>query len=106
MPIWLHLRIRSIPGRHGELVEFLREAVPHYEAPGGIRVSLLQAVDDHDSFVEVVEYADEAAYRRDQERVETEPAMLALLERWRSILAEPPEMTVYRDRSTEILRAP
>ena len=93
--IELHLRGRATPGRRSELVEFLREAIPFYEAPGGIHVRVLWDLADQDRFVEVVEYIDRETYDRDQARVEHDATMQAYLRRWRSLLAEPPHVCGY-----------
>lgn len=92
----LHLRIRIHPGGRGALFDFLKEAVPFYESPGGVRVRLLESADDPDRFIEVVEYATDAAYEADQRRVKQDERMKALLARWRELLAEPPVVEVYR----------
>ncbi len=102
--IELHLGIRVLPGRRAALLEFLREAVPFYESPGGIRVRLLESAEDADRFIEVVEYADEAAYAADQTRVAEDATMIAFLERWRALLAEPPGVTVYRSIDPDTIR--
>jgi quinol monooxygenase YgiN len=99
----LHLRIRILPGRRDALLAFLREAIPFYERPGGIRVSLYEDAADADRFIEVVEYADRAAFDADQRRVENDPEMRAWLERWRELLQGPPEVEVYRDISPLVL---
>jgi quinol monooxygenase YgiN len=95
----LHLRLRVAPGRRGEFLAFLREAIPFYERggrSGEVEVRLLEdAADDH-RFIELVLYKDEAAYRRDQERVAHDPEMKRYLDRWRALLAEPPVVEVYR----------
>lgn len=91
----LHLRARVRPGRHEDLRAFLREAIPYYEQPGGIRIRLLWDAADPNRFVEIAEYADQAAYDRDQERVATDPRMLAYVERWRALLAGPPQIETY-----------
>jgi hypothetical protein len=39
--VTVHLRIRVARGREDDLRRFLREAIPFYESPGGIRVRLL-----------------------------------------------------------------
>lgn len=94
-PVEIHLRIRVKPGGRDALHEFLREAIPYYEAPGGIAVRLLaDRADDH-RFIEIIEYASERAYSLDQHRVEHDPEMKALLGRWRSLLAEPSIVEVY-----------
>lgn len=92
----LHLRIRVQRGRREEFLAFLREATPYYEAPSGIEVRLLEDMADDHRFIELVLYKDEDTYRRDQERVESDPRMRALLERWRGMLEGPPVVEVYR----------
>jgi quinol monooxygenase YgiN len=91
----LHLRIRVQPGRRDEFLAFLREAIPFYESPGGIQIRLLQDLHDDHRFIELVLYDDQAAYQRDQVRVETDPAMRQYLARWRALLTEPPVVEVY-----------
>ena len=97
MRVLLHLRFRVRDGRREAFLAFLRDAVPFYEAPGGIRIGLLQDAADPDRFIEVVEYADEEAYRRDQARVESDPEMRGYLDRWRELLIPPLEMEVLHD---------
>lgn len=94
--IELHLRGRAAAGRREELVAFLAEAIPFYEAPGGIRVRVLWDVADQDRFVEVVEYADTITHDRDQQRVRHDPRMGQYLRRWRELLDGPPEVVTYR----------
>lgn len=91
----LHLRCRVAEGRAQPFFAFLREAIPFYEAPGGISVRLLRDERDPNRFIEVVTYADRGAYLRDQERVANDPEMKAFLERWRALLAEPPVVETY-----------
>jgi len=98
--IELHLRGRAAPGRRADLVEFLREAVPFYERPGGIHVRLLWDLTDPDRYIEVVEYVDRETYDRDQVRVAENPEMREYLRRWRALLAEPPQVEAYRVGST------
>jgi quinol monooxygenase YgiN len=93
--IELHLRCRVIAGKREAFLAFLKEATPFYEAPGGIRVRLLQDRSDDNRFIELVEYADEAAFARDQERVANDATMKGYLARWRELLAEPATVEVY-----------
>ena len=96
MPIELHLRIRVKRGCREQLFEFLRDAIPFYEAPGGIRMSLLEDMTDDHRFIERVLYATESDYHTDQARVAGDPEMKRYLERWRALLAEPAVVEVYR----------
>jgi quinol monooxygenase YgiN len=95
--VWIHLRIRVRPEHMGDFLAFLGEAIPCYERPGGIRVRLLRCDSEPGRFIEVVEYASEADFRRDQERVEHDPEMKVFLSRWRALLDGPPEVEVYRE---------
>ncbi len=94
--VQVHLRIRVPTNKQPEFLAFLREAIPYYEAPGGVRVTLLTEAQDPERFIELVEYASEAAYANDDERVRSDPTMARYLERWRTLLAEPPAVEVYR----------
>ena len=97
MRVLLHLRFRVQAGRGEEFLAFLRDAIPFYEAPGGIRIGLLQDASDPDRFIEVVEYADEETYGRDQARAESDATMRGFLSRWRELLVLPLEMEVLHD---------
>jgi hypothetical protein len=95
--IELHLLGKAAAGRRPDLIAFLREAIPFYESPGGIRVRMLWAMEDPDRFIEVIEYDDVETYARDQVRVKVDDQMRAYLSRWRSLLAEPPQVLTYQD---------
>ena len=81
----LMLRFSVAAHRHEDLVAFLARAKPYYEEPGGIEVRLFRNPETPEQFLEMVTYRDEAAYRRDQLRVESDPRMKSLLEEWRSL---------------------
>lgn len=93
--IELHLRARVAEGRRPALEEFLAEAIPFYESPGGIRVRVLWGVADANRFIEVIEYADQTAHDRDQLRVENDVRMRDFLQRWRDLLDGPPVVETY-----------
>jgi hypothetical protein len=93
--IELHLRGRVAEGRKPAFLEFLAEAIPFYESPGGIRVRVLWDAADESRFVEVIEYADQAAHDRDQVRVENDVRMRDVLQRWRDLLDGPPVVETY-----------
>lgn len=92
----LHLRICIRPGERAAFFAFLREAIPFYESPGGIEIRLLEDLHDDHRFIELVLYADEATYERDQQRVARDPEMHRFLARWRELLAADPVVEVYR----------
>ncbi len=96
----LHLRIRVSRDKRAAFDAFLREAIPFYEAPGGIRVRLLEDEGDPTKLIEVVEYASETKYLADRERVTNDKTMGGYLERWRALLDGPPVVEVYYEQET------
>lgn len=76
---------RVSPEKRSDLLRFLADAFPVYERPGGIRMALYESIDDPGLILELVAYTDEETYARDQERVENDPEMKALLARWREL---------------------
>jgi hypothetical protein len=103
-PIALHLRIRVLSERRNDFLAFLSEAIPFYEAPGGIRIVVLQSRDDPDDFIEVVEYQEHEIYERDQMRVDSDPDMKERLVRWRGFLVGPVTVETYRVLEIQSLR--
>jgi hypothetical protein len=91
----LYLHGRVLPGHRDDLARFLAEARPVYEEPDGVSVRLQWSLDDPDAFVEIMEYCDRAVYEHDQPRVEVDPRMRALIERWHALLAEGPRVSAY-----------
>ncbi len=94
--VTLVLEGRVPDGGQEALEEFLAEAVPYYEAPGGIRVRLHWDRSDPTRFREIVDYDSEADFVADDERTRVDQTMGALLRRWRGLLAEDPSVTTWR----------
>lgn len=92
--LYLHGTVATGPR---ELEAFLARARPVYEELGGIRVRLQWSVTAPGEFVEIMEYADRAAYDADQVRVEADPRMRALIAEWRTHLAGPPRVEAYEE---------
>lgn len=101
-PIILLLHIRTRRGRQEELVRFLREAVPFYEQPGGIRIRLLQNLADPDKFIEIAEYENYQAYSEDQNRVRTDATMKTFLSGWHSLIEDSVATDAFLDRTAAI----
>jgi amino-acid N-acetyltransferase len=80
----LGYRVKQV-SRDG-LFQFLTRAIPFYERPGGIQVSLYESLDTPGQFLELVAYKNSATYDEDQERVENSPEYLAVLKEWRSFV--------------------
>lgn len=86
------LTYRVAAERRAELMAFLKRAFPLYERPGGIRMELYESRDEAGLIVEIVRYASEADYERDQRRIEEDPEVCAALQEWRGLLAGPVEV--------------
>lgn len=95
--IVLQLHIRPAAGQREALLSFLREARVYYESPDGIRMRVLESREDADAIIEVFEYETERAFEADEWRVEHDEQMKALLAKWRSLLAGPPRVEVFRE---------
>ena len=78
--------------RKAAFLEFLGEAVPLYERPGGIRVGVYESLDEPGLFLELVSYASLGAYEADQLRVDHDPEMVATLTRFKAVVAGPIEV--------------
>lgn len=100
--VQLHLRIRTSDANRQSLLDYLREAIPVYKAPGGIDVLLLQNLHHPDQYIEVIDYAGISEYEADQLRVSSDPVLVSMLERWRGILGGPVQIETYRDITDEI----
>ena len=95
--IYLHLRIEVPDESRTEFLDLLRSAIPVYEEPGGIRVRLLEHLEDSTKFIEVVEYDDFDTYSTDQKRVHSDSEAAQYISRWRQLLASPPDIACYRE---------
>lgn len=93
--IEIHLRGRISEGKRSNFTEFLAEAIPYYESPGGIRVRVLWNALEPDEFVEIIAYDSQAIHDRDQLRVEEDERMRELLMRWRDLLDGPPRVETF-----------
>lgn len=69
-----------------ELVSFLQEAVPFYEKPGGTRIALYESIDEPGLYLELVAYAGQVEYEADQLRVEQDPEMRRVLQKWHEFI--------------------
>jgi hypothetical protein len=97
MTMLIQLRGRVVHDRWDDLVSFLETAIPFYEQPGGIHVTLLHDIADPDAFIEVIEYDTDESYAADQDRVRRDPEMIRRLKQWHTLLAGPIDVQTFRD---------
>lgn len=86
------LSYRVSSEHRSELLSFLKETVPFYEQPGGIKIGLYENIDEPGSFLELVAYDSEAQYEADQLRVEHDKKMQQVLEKWHQFIDGPLEV--------------
>jgi hypothetical protein len=91
----LLLEIQVAPGREHDLLAFLAEAFPFYEAQGG-RMALFRDETQPGSYLELATYATQEEYDRVERLVREDAETRAVLERWRSLLAAPPRVRAFR----------
>lgn len=92
----LHLFIRVMPENWPAFREYVAEAFPIFEAATHSRGAVYQAADDPTWIDEVFYYRTEADFELANRLTEEDPVQLALLARWRVLLAEPPRIEVFR----------
>ena len=79
------------------LASLLKSATPFYEAFGGVRVRLLQNVDDPTRFMQEIEYDTPEVIELNRQRFASDPRMQAYLRGWRSLFPGSIEIDVYQD---------
>lgn len=93
----LFLNVRVAAERQDDLLEFLREAIVCYEELPGVQVRLLQSREDPQCWIELIEYPDHATFETDQRRVEQDPRLIELLDRWHTLLDGPVDVETWED---------
>src|SRR5438552_16119597 len=91
----LHFKMRTPTPDAKQLLPFIKAAIPFYEAFGRTRIRLLHNVDDPTQFVQVVEYETEETLEVNRQRISGDPTLRALLQPWRTLLAQALEIDVY-----------
>jgi hypothetical protein len=75
----------------------LKSAIPFYETFGGVRIRLLQNVDDPTRFVQEIEYDTPEVIELNRQRFASDPRVQAYLRSWRSLFPNAIEIDVYQD---------
>lgn len=92
----LHLHIQIRQEQQAAFWDYLQEALPVFEARGDCKGLVYQDAADPECFDEVFYYASEAAYQAAERAICENPVEIALLARWRALLAGPPRIVVER----------
>lgn len=92
----LHLHIRVKEAQRPALLDYVREAFPVFEAPGGCKGVLYQDASDPERYDEVFYYASEESYQAGERAIQEDPEQVRLLTRWRALLEGPPVVQVVR----------
>lgn len=91
----LHLEIKIPERNRAKFLEFCRRAFPVYESVGGTKMVLYEDPSRPGCFNEVAYYRTSGDYERSSGAVENDPVQAGLIKEWRSLMDEPPRVTVY-----------
>jgi N-acetylglutamate synthase-like GNAT family acetyltransferase len=72
--------------KRDRFLQFLARAIPFYERPGDIQVTLYESLDNPGLYLELVAYGNVDSYEADQLRVETSPEYSAVLKEWHEFI--------------------
>ena len=93
----LHLRF-TLPGADpAQLSTMMKSAKPFYDFFGTMRMRLLQNVDDHGRFIQVIDYETDEALELNRQRIAGDPRMQSFIQTWRAMLPGAIEIDVYEE---------
>jgi hypothetical protein len=93
----LHLRMTLPTADPAHLRSMVSAAMPFYEMFGGMRVRLLQNVDDPGQFIQEIEYETHQELELNRQRIAGDLRMQSYLQTWRALLGGGIEVDVYED---------
>jgi hypothetical protein len=93
----VQLKFTSPTVDSGHLTSLLKSAIPFYETFSGVRIRLLQNVDDPTRFVQEIEYDTPEVIELNRQRFASDPRVQAYLRSWRSLFPGAIEIDVYQD---------
>ena len=96
----LHFRFSVAPLDPAQVMSHLKSLGPWYEMFGGMRVQLLQNVDDPARFIHVIDYETPEAVELSRQQIASDPKVQAYLQTWRALVPGGVEVDVYRDVTT------
>lgn len=101
-PHLLHLGLSCKDLTGGDLIAYLREALPYYRSLAGVDLRLFRHAEHAGQFIEVLEYQTAATFHSDQARVAGDDEMKRFLALWRELLVRPPTVDHYIDITGDI----
>ncbi len=96
----LHLKFTWPTADAAQLSSLLKAAAPFYEMMGGMRIHLLQNVDNPTRFIQVLAYESPAALELNRQQIASDPTLQAYLQAWRSFVPGGVEVDVYQEIAT------
>ncbi len=91
----LNLELEVAPENRQRLLDFCRRAFPVYESLGGSLFVLYEDAASPERFNEVGYYRTGADYKRGEAAIKNDPVQSVLIAEWRSLLKQPPRVSVY-----------
>ncbi len=92
----LHLHIRVQAEHRQAFFAYVQDAFPVFEAQGDCRGVVYAVAGDPEAYDEVFYYRTEEAYQAGERAIREDPVQVALLQRWRALIAGPPTVVVHR----------
>jgi hypothetical protein len=100
VPRILHFRFTVALADPDQVVAQLKALAPWYELFGGMRIKVLQNVDDPTRFVQIMEYEAPEAVELSRQQIASDPNLQAYLQAWRAMVAGTVDIDIYKDVTT------
>jgi hypothetical protein len=95
----LHLKMTVPTADPSHIRPLVQAARPFYEFFGGMRVRLLQNVDDPAQFIQEIEYETDEALELNRQRIASDLRIQNYLQTWRAMFGGAIEVDVFEDVS-------
>jgi hypothetical protein len=93
----LHFRFTVPLADPSQIAAHMKALAPWYQLFGGMRVQLLQNVDDPTRFVQVMDYEAPEAMELSRQQFASDPNMQAYVQAWRAIMPGTMDVEIYSD---------
>jgi hypothetical protein len=93
----MHLKFTAPTADPKHLLALVQAARPVYEFFGGKVVRLLQNVDDHSRYTQVIEYETDAGLELNRQQLASDPRWQASLLMWRSVVSGAIDIDIFDD---------
>ena len=93
----LHFRFTVPLADPSQVAAQVRALAPWYQLFGGVRVQLLQNVDDPTRFVQVMDYEAPETMESSRQQMASDPNVQAYVQAWRAVISGAMDVEIYQD---------